>query len=38
MATDDKVVIGQTHGTNDPEAVLFALRFAVGAASVSANR
>ena len=22
MATDDKVVIGQTHGTNDPEAVL----------------
>ena len=22
MAVDDKVVIGQTHGTNDPEAVL----------------
>ncbi len=22
MAADDKVVIGQTHGTNDPEAVL----------------
>ena len=22
MATDDKVVIGQTHGNNDPEAVL----------------
>ncbi len=22
MSVDDKVVIGQTHGTNDPEAVL----------------
>ena len=36
MATDDKVVIGQTHGTNDPEAVL--IGYLLGVESLRAGK
>ena len=36
MSTDDKVVIGQTHGTNDPEAVL--IGYLLGVESLRAGK
>ena len=36
MAADDKVVIGQTHGTNDPEAVL--IGYLLGVESLRAGK
>ena len=36
MAVDDKVVIGQTHGTNDPEAVL--IGYLLGVESLRAGK
>ena len=36
MATDDKVVIGQTHGTDDPEAVL--IGYLLGVESLRAGK
>ena len=36
MSTDDKVVIGQTHGTNDPEAVL--IGYLIGVESLRAGK
>ncbi len=36
MATDDKVVIGQTHGNNDPEAVL--IGYLLGVESLRAGK
>ncbi len=36
MAVDDKVAIGQTHGTNDPEAVL--IGYLLGVESLRASK
>ena len=36
MSADDKVVIGQTHGTNDPEAVL--IGYLIGVESLRAGK
>ena len=36
MSTDDKVVIGQTHGNNDPEAVL--IGYLLGVESLRAGK
>ena len=38
MATDDKVVIGQTHGSDDPEAVLIGYLLGVEASTPAKRR